>query len=72
LPEPAQSSGNVSFHRWAEMRLEGQYHEISVDLPEGRLDEHAMPAIESAFAAPTRASMAASLKVWQSKPCTGV
>ena len=42
---------DVSFHRWAEMRLEGQYHEISVDLPDGRLDEHAMPAIGSAFAA---------------------
>jgi N-methylhydantoinase A/oxoprolinase/acetone carboxylase beta subunit len=45
------AANDVSYRRWAEMRLEGQYHEISVDLPNGRLDENALPAIESAFAA---------------------
>lgn len=41
---------DITFLRWAEMRLEGQYHEISVDLPDTTLDEHAVPGIQDSFA----------------------
>jgi N-methylhydantoinase A/oxoprolinase/acetone carboxylase beta subunit len=40
---------HVTTRRWAEMRLAGQYHEISVDLPEGSLASSVVPAIERAF-----------------------
>jgi N-methylhydantoinase A/oxoprolinase/acetone carboxylase beta subunit len=40
---------NIRMRRWAEMRLEGQYHEIGVELPEGDLGPDALPAIEQAF-----------------------
>lgn len=40
---------DISTRRWAEMRLEGQYHEIEVELPNGSLDETRVPAIEEAF-----------------------
>lgn len=39
----------IQFRHWAEMRLEGQYHEIDVQLPEGKLDQALMPAITDAF-----------------------
>ncbi|HUG16345.1 MAG TPA: hydantoinase/oxoprolinase family protein [Thermomicrobiales bacterium] len=39
----------VTTRRWAEMRLEGQYHEISVDLPGGDLGPDSMPTIQAAF-----------------------
>jgi len=39
----------VTYHRWAEMRLEGQYHEIEVPLPDGELDASQVPAIQAAF-----------------------
>jgi len=40
---------DVRFHRWAEMRLEGQYHEIAVDLPDEPLDPGSIPAVRAAF-----------------------
>jgi N-methylhydantoinase A/oxoprolinase/acetone carboxylase beta subunit len=43
-------TGDVTIRRWAEMRLEGQYHEIGVDLPGGDLSEHSVQAISAAFA----------------------
>jgi N-methylhydantoinase A len=42
---------DITFRRWAEMRLLGQYHEIEVELTSGVLDESALPALERAFAA---------------------
>lgn len=39
----------IQARRWAEMRLEGQYHEIAVDLPDGRLGPASLPAIQTAF-----------------------
>ena len=39
----------ISVRRWAEMRLEGQYHEIGVDLPQGELNQASVAAITSAF-----------------------
>jgi 5-oxoprolinase (ATP-hydrolysing)/N-methylhydantoinase A len=42
-------AAEVKTRRWAEMRLEGQYHEIEVALPEGSLSESAVPAIRAAF-----------------------
>lgn len=42
---------DVTYRRWAEMRLVGQYHEIEVELPAGKLDAHALPALEREFAA---------------------
>jgi N-methylhydantoinase A/oxoprolinase/acetone carboxylase beta subunit len=41
----------ITFRRWGEMRLEGQYHEIDVPLPDGELSEASLPAIEAAFRA---------------------
>lgn len=35
--------------RWADMRLEGQYHEISVDLPNGTLSAADLPQIQATF-----------------------
>jgi N-methylhydantoinase A/oxoprolinase/acetone carboxylase beta subunit len=39
----------VRYRRWAEMRLEGQYHEIAVPLPDGELGPDMLPEIERAF-----------------------
>jgi N-methylhydantoinase A/oxoprolinase/acetone carboxylase beta subunit len=39
----------VSIHRWAEMRVLGQYHEISVPLDGLSLDALGLPAMEDAF-----------------------
>lgn len=44
----------VTVRRWAEMRLEGQYHEIMVPLPDGELGPEQRPAIEAAFGAAYR------------------
>ena len=41
----------IVIERSADMRLFGQLHEINVPLPEGRIDDAAMPAIRAAFAA---------------------
>ena len=41
--------GDVVVERSADMRLFGQLHEISVPLPEGAIDEAAMPTILAAF-----------------------
>ena len=41
--------GDIRYRRWAEMRLEGQYHEIATPLPEGSLGLSALPAITTAF-----------------------
>jgi 5-oxoprolinase (ATP-hydrolysing)/N-methylhydantoinase A len=41
----------VTTERLADMRLEGQMHEISVALPEGPVTEATMPAIREAFVA---------------------
>ena len=43
-------AADVVTERLADMRLEGQMHEISVPLPEGAITEAAMPAIRAAFA----------------------
>src|SRR5207344_2264104 len=40
----------VVTERLADMRLEGQMHEISVPLPDGAITDAAMPEIRSAFA----------------------
>ena len=40
---------DIRFRRWAEMRLEGQYHEIAVDVPAGPLSASSIPVIRSAF-----------------------
>ena len=39
----------ISYQRWAEMRLEGQYHEIEVPLPSGTITADHLPEIEAAF-----------------------
>lgn len=49
LAEAGIGHGRIRFRRWAEMRLEGQYHEIAVDLPAGPLDENSVPVIRAAF-----------------------
>jgi N-methylhydantoinase A/oxoprolinase/acetone carboxylase beta subunit len=41
----------VTTRRWAEMRLEGQYHEISVDLPGGEIGPDSVPLIQRTFSA---------------------
>ncbi|MEZ4571222.1 MAG: hydantoinase/oxoprolinase family protein [Thermomicrobiales bacterium] len=41
----------VSYRRWAEMRLEGQYHEIEVPLPNHDPTSSDVPAIQAAFEA---------------------
>ena len=43
------TDGDVVVERTADMRLFGQLHEISVALPDGPIDEAAMPAIHAAF-----------------------
>ena len=50
LDQAGVASDRVTTRRWAEMRLEGQYHEISVDLPNAPLGNHSVPTIEHAFA----------------------
>jgi len=42
---------DVVIERSADMRLFGQIHEINFALPEGRVDDTAMPAIRTAFSA---------------------
>jgi len=49
LARAGVAADDIRYQRWAEMRLEGQYHEIAVDLPAGRLDATSVPAIRSAF-----------------------
>lgn len=39
----------VTTRRWAEMRLEGQYHEISVDLPSDHLGAASVPGVTRTF-----------------------
>ncbi len=41
--------GDVTIRRWAEMRLEGQYHEIDVPLPSGTLGKEHIDSIRSRF-----------------------
>ena len=47
-------SAEVTFRRWAEMRLEGQYHEIEVPLPGGELGPDQLTTIRAAFEAAYR------------------
>ncbi len=49
LSQAGVESSEIQMRRWAEMRLEGQYHEISVDLPDGRLDHGSVAAIQKSF-----------------------
>jgi 5-oxoprolinase (ATP-hydrolysing) len=44
------AEADVVTERLADMRLEGQMHEISVPLPDGAITDAAMPAIRAAFA----------------------
>ncbi len=44
------AEADVVTERLADMRLEGQMHEISVKLPDGAITDAAMPAIRAAFA----------------------
>jgi len=44
------AAAEVVTERLADMRLEGQMHEISVPLPDGVITDAAMPAIRAAFA----------------------
>jgi 5-oxoprolinase (ATP-hydrolysing)/N-methylhydantoinase A len=39
----------ITVTRWAEMRLEGQYHEIAVDLPNGVLGDHSLAGVSRSF-----------------------
>lgn len=39
----------IFYERWAEMRLSGQFHDIEVPVPDGRLDEYAARKMEAAF-----------------------
>ncbi|CAN5595182.1 hypothetical protein BH23CHL2_BH23CHL2_11830 [soil metagenome] len=41
---------DLTIRRWAEMRLQGQYHEIELPLPDRELTADDLPAIEAAFA----------------------
>jgi 5-oxoprolinase (ATP-hydrolysing) len=45
------AQSDVMTERLADMRLEGQTHEISVPLPDGAITDATIPAIRSAFAA---------------------
>jgi 5-oxoprolinase (ATP-hydrolysing) len=45
------AEADVVTERLADMRLEGQMHEIAVPLPDGAITDAAMPAIRAAFAA---------------------
>lgn len=51
LTSTGVAANDIRFRRWAEMRLEGQYHEIAVDLPDAELGPDIMPAIKQSFAA---------------------
>ena len=44
----------IRFRRWAEMRLEGQYHELAVELPDGPLGPDSISGIRAAFDAAYR------------------
>jgi 5-oxoprolinase (ATP-hydrolysing) len=50
LTEAGISGAAVTVERSADMRLVGQMHEITVALPEGRIDETGLPSIHAAFA----------------------
>jgi N-methylhydantoinase A/oxoprolinase/acetone carboxylase beta subunit len=50
LAEAGVAANTIRFHRWAEMRLEGQYHEIAVDLPDGALGPESVATIQADFA----------------------
>ena len=41
----------ITYRKWAEMRLEGQYHEIEVPLPAGDISCDHVPQIKEAFSA---------------------
>jgi N-methylhydantoinase A/oxoprolinase/acetone carboxylase beta subunit len=49
LSQAGVDLATIQTRRWAEMRLEGQYHEITVDLPDGQLGSGSIPAIQAAF-----------------------
>jgi N-methylhydantoinase A/oxoprolinase/acetone carboxylase beta subunit len=49
LSQAGVDPATIQTRRWAEMRLEGQYHEITVDLPDGQLGAASIPAIQLAF-----------------------
>jgi 5-oxoprolinase (ATP-hydrolysing)/N-methylhydantoinase A len=49
LSQAGVDPATIQTRRWAEMRLEGQYHEIAVDLPNGPLGPDSIPAIRAAF-----------------------
>ena len=42
-------ASQITFRRWAEMRLEGQYHEIEVPLPDGTLSSCKLDEIRQSF-----------------------
>jgi N-methylhydantoinase A/oxoprolinase/acetone carboxylase beta subunit len=49
LSQAGAQRETLTSRRWAEMRLEGQYHEIRVELPDGSLTGASLPAIQEAF-----------------------
>ena len=49
LESSGVSREEISIERRADLRYVGQGHEVSVPLPDGRLDERALPAIVEAF-----------------------
>jgi 5-oxoprolinase (ATP-hydrolysing)/N-methylhydantoinase A len=51
LTEAGVPEGEIVVERGADMRLFGQLHEIHVPLPDGPIDEAAIPRIRDAFAA---------------------
>ncbi|MFW6075489.1 MAG: hydantoinase/oxoprolinase family protein [Chloroflexota bacterium] len=53
---------SVQIRRWAEMRLEGQYHEIEITLPDGDLSEASIPEITDAFSSAYKARYGRMLK----------
>ncbi|RIK36258.1 MAG: methylhydantoinase [Chloroflexi bacterium] len=51
LASAGVAADQITFRRWGEMRLEGQYHEIDVPLPAGTLTAESLPEITAAFQA---------------------
>ncbi|HEX5164295.1 MAG TPA: hydantoinase/oxoprolinase family protein, partial [Thermomicrobiales bacterium] len=49
LSQAGVDPATIQTRRWAEMRLEGQYHEIAVDLTDGPLGPASIPNIQTAF-----------------------
>jgi N-methylhydantoinase A/oxoprolinase/acetone carboxylase beta subunit len=49
LSSAGNLNGNVRYVMAADMRFNGQYHELRVDLPDGALNQTAVPTIETAF-----------------------